>query len=211
MSLVKAVPKGIKDRECKRFALRERPPVPYVLEKDPVQETVSALKSDQTLKTTIEVDVELRLPIRHCGMRKAFLMHVSLALNAIKKQGTFEAYKEAHEAYVEQCKVAKQAKAALALLTAATSEDKKASKKASDKESAKKFSEKEKALRRSLQRNPLKKRRFPRRPRKAQLWPMHQPQNFATSTRPSMTRPPLQKRLPRTRKKPLLPRCFSST
>jgi hypothetical protein len=28
MSLAKAVPKGIKDRECKRFALRERPPVP---------------------------------------------------------------------------------------------------------------------------------------------------------------------------------------
>jgi hypothetical protein len=46
MSLAKAVPKGIKDRECKRFALQERPPVPYVPEKDPVQETVSALKSD---------------------------------------------------------------------------------------------------------------------------------------------------------------------
>jgi hypothetical protein len=37
MSFAKAVPKGIKDRECKRFALRERPPVPYVPEKDPVQ------------------------------------------------------------------------------------------------------------------------------------------------------------------------------
>jgi hypothetical protein len=53
MSLAKAVPKGIKDRESKRFTLRECPPVPYVPEKDPVQETVSALKSDQSLKTTI--------------------------------------------------------------------------------------------------------------------------------------------------------------
>ncbi len=53
MSLAKAVPEGIKDRECKRFALRESPPVPYVPEKDPVQEMVSALKSDQSLKTTI--------------------------------------------------------------------------------------------------------------------------------------------------------------
>jgi hypothetical protein len=144
MSLTKAVPKGIKDRECKRFALREHPPVPYKPEKDPIQETVSLLKSDQSLKTTIVVDAELGLPIWHCRMCKAFLMHVSSALNAIKKRGTFKTYKEAHEAYVEQHKVAKQAKAALALFTAPTSKGKKASKKASEKEPAKKSSEKEK-------------------------------------------------------------------
>jgi hypothetical protein len=62
MSLANAVPAGIKDRECKRFALREHPPVSYVPEKDPVQETVSLLKSDQSLKTTIRVDAELLLP-----------------------------------------------------------------------------------------------------------------------------------------------------
>ncbi len=107
MSIVKAVAKGIKDRECKRFALQERPPVPYVPEKDPVQETVSLLKSDQSLKTTIRVDAELRLPIWHCGTCEVFLMHVSSALDAIKKRGTFKAYKEAHEAYVEQRKMTK--------------------------------------------------------------------------------------------------------
>ena len=69
-------------------------------EKDPTQETVSLLKSDQSLKTTIGADAELRLPIWHCGTREAFLMHVSSALDAIKKQGTFKAYKEAVEAYV---------------------------------------------------------------------------------------------------------------
>jgi hypothetical protein len=147
MSLAKAVPKGIRDMEweCKRCALQECPPVPYVPEKDPIQETVSALKSDQSLKTTIGVDAELRLPIWHCGMRKAFLMHVSSALNAIKKRGTFKAYMEAHEAYVKQRKVAKQAKAVLALLTAPTSEGKKVAKKASEKAPQKKSSEKEKA------------------------------------------------------------------
>jgi hypothetical protein len=139
MSLAKAVPKGIKDRESERFALRECPPVPYVLEKDPIQETVSLLKSDQSLKTTIKIDAEQRLLIWHCGMREAFLMHVSSALDAIKEQGTFKAYKEAREAYVEQRKVAKQAKAALALLTASTSKGKKDSKKASGKESANKI------------------------------------------------------------------------
>jgi hypothetical protein len=115
-----------------------------VPEKDPGQETVSLLKSDQSLKTTIGVDAELCLPILHCGTCKAFLMHVSSAFNAIKKRGTFKAYKEAHEAYVEQCEVAKQAKATLALQTAPTSNGKKDSKKASGKKSSKKSSEKEK-------------------------------------------------------------------
>ncbi len=89
MSIAKAVPKGIKDHECKRFALQEPPPVPYVPEKNSVQEMVFLLKSDQSLETTIRADAELCLPIWHCGMRKAFLMHVSSALDAIKKKGTF--------------------------------------------------------------------------------------------------------------------------
>ncbi len=75
--------------------LRERPPVPYVPEKDPDQEMVSSLKSDHSLKTTIREDTELCLPICHCGMCKACLMHVSTALNTINKWGTFKAYKEA--------------------------------------------------------------------------------------------------------------------
>jgi hypothetical protein len=112
-----------------------------VPEKDPVQETVYTLKSDQSLKTTIGEDAELRLPIWHCGTHEAFLMHVSTALDAIKKRGTFKAYKEPQEAYVEQRQVAKQAKATLALLLTPTSKGKKASEKAP----AKKSSEKEKA------------------------------------------------------------------
>jgi hypothetical protein len=51
-------------------------------------------------------------------------------------------------------------KATLALLLAPTSKGKKVSKKASEKAPVKKSSE---------------KRRLPRRPRKARLWPMHQP------------------------------------
>jgi hypothetical protein len=89
MSLVTAVPKGIKDQECKGFTLQECPPVPYVPEKDRVQEMVSLLKNNQSLKTTIGADAELHLPIWHYGMCKSFLMHVSSALNAIKKWGTF--------------------------------------------------------------------------------------------------------------------------
>jgi hypothetical protein len=122
-------------------------------------------------------------------------MHVSSALNAIEKRGTFKAYKEAHEACVEQRNVAKQAKAALALFTAPTSEGKKASEKASEmaseKEPAKKSSEKEKASKKT----------------KKGVASANAP---APSTRPSTTRPFLRKRQPRTRKKLLQPRCFSS-
>jgi hypothetical protein len=62
-------------------------------------------------------------------------MHVSTALDAIKKWGTSKAYKEAIEAYVEQRNAVKQAKAALALLTAPASKGKKSSNKASKKSS----------------------------------------------------------------------------
>jgi hypothetical protein len=90
MSLAKAVTKGIRDKECKRFGLHKCPLVPYVLRKDPIQKMVSALKSDQSLKTTIGGDAELSLPIWHCGTCEAFLKHVSTAVKAIKIRGTFK-------------------------------------------------------------------------------------------------------------------------
>ncbi len=58
MSLAKAVPDGLKDRECEKMALRECPPIPYVPEKDSVQETVSAYKNNH-LKTLISKGMEL--------------------------------------------------------------------------------------------------------------------------------------------------------
>ncbi len=62
-------------------------------------------------------------------------MHMSMAIDTIKKGGTFKAYKEACEASVEQREAVKQAKAALALLTAAVSKFEKTSKKSSKKAS----------------------------------------------------------------------------
>ncbi len=58
MSLVKAAPDGLKDRECEKMVLRERLPIPYVPEKDSVQETVSSFK-EAHLKTTINSGMEL--------------------------------------------------------------------------------------------------------------------------------------------------------
>ena len=58
MSLAKAAPNGLKDRECKKIASRECPLIPYVPEKDGVQEMVSAYK-DNHLKTLINKGTEI--------------------------------------------------------------------------------------------------------------------------------------------------------
>jgi hypothetical protein len=58
-----------------------------------------------------------------------------MAVNRIKKWGTFKAYKETCEAYVEQRKAAKQAKASWAILNATASKGKKTSEKSSKKAS----------------------------------------------------------------------------
>ncbi len=78
MSLVKAAPNGLKDRECEKMALCERPPIPYVPEKGSVQEMVSSYK-DNHLKMLIKEGTELRVPIWHSGMGKVFLIHVGSA------------------------------------------------------------------------------------------------------------------------------------
>jgi hypothetical protein len=105
---------------------------PYVPKKNSVQETVSALKAE-SLKTQIGEDTELGIQIWHCGTCKEFLMHVGSAMDAIKKQGHFKAHKEAHESYMEQCNLVKNAKAALAELDGTTSKGAGTSKKSSKK------------------------------------------------------------------------------
>jgi hypothetical protein len=83
MSLANVAPDGFKNCECKRITFHEHPLVPFVPKKDIVQETVSALKNYQSLKTLIGEGTELRHPIFHCGVRKAFLMDVGSAMDAI--------------------------------------------------------------------------------------------------------------------------------
>jgi hypothetical protein len=123
-------------------------------------------------------------------------MHVSSALDAIKKRVTFKAYKETHEAHPEQKEVAKQAKATLALFTASSSKGKKASKKASRKEPANKSSEKEKA---------------PKKTKEGLALAKAPALEFCNEYQALDYKATFAKRPPRTSTKPLLPRCFSST
>jgi hypothetical protein len=101
MSLLKSVPEGLKPRECECTKLHEPPPVPYVPTKDEVQEEVSRLRNLQ-IKTTMERDTTLNFPMwQENGMREAFLMHVTVVLDAIKKRGHFYHYKKAEVVHKE--------------------------------------------------------------------------------------------------------------
>ncbi len=72
MSMSKMVPDRLKPRECERIKLRDPPPVPYVPEKDEVQDEVSKMRNME-IKTTIEKDTTLNFPIwQENGTREAF-------------------------------------------------------------------------------------------------------------------------------------------
>jgi hypothetical protein len=101
MSLAKAAPDGLKDHECKKMALRDHSPIPYVPEKDSVQETVSSYK-DNHLSTLIKEGTELRVPIWHSGMREAFLIHVGSTREAIEKKGYFKSVEDHSDDYSEK-------------------------------------------------------------------------------------------------------------
>ncbi len=97
MSMLKTVPDGleIKTRECKQIKLREPPPVPYMPVKDEVQDEVARMCSME-IKTTIGKDTMLNFSVwQENGTRKAFLMHVTAVINAIKKRGHLDDYKKA--------------------------------------------------------------------------------------------------------------------
>ncbi len=77
MSIAKAVPDGQKDCECKKTALRG-PPIPYVPEKDSVQETVSAYK-DNHLKMLTSKGMELNVISDTLVRARILLIHVRSA------------------------------------------------------------------------------------------------------------------------------------
>jgi hypothetical protein len=116
MSLLKSVPEGLNPQECERTKLREPPPVPYIPEKDKVQEEVSKLQNLQ-IKTSLEKDITLKFLVWHeNGIREAFLMQVMAVLETMKKHGHFKDYDRVQKAYEEATKVAELVEAGLALL-----------------------------------------------------------------------------------------------
>jgi hypothetical protein len=101
MSLAKSVPNGLNPQECERTKLRTPPPVPYISEKDKVQEEVTKLRNLQ-IKTSLEKNTTLIFLVWHKnGTREAFLMHVTAILDAMKKHDHFKDYDRAQKAHDE--------------------------------------------------------------------------------------------------------------
>ena len=85
MSHAKVAPEGLKPQECKRNAGRSKPPIPYILEKDDLQEAVES--SANTLKLLLPHKVELRVPVWLKGTPEQFLVHTQQARDAISQKG----------------------------------------------------------------------------------------------------------------------------
>jgi hypothetical protein len=116
MSLLKSVPEGLKPCECERVKLCEPPPAPYVPTKDEVQDEVVKLRNLE-IKTTIEKDMALNFQVWHKNRTcKAFLMHITVVLDAIKKCGHFYDYEKAAKDHKEFTRAVESARAALSLL-----------------------------------------------------------------------------------------------
>ena len=85
MSHVKVAPEGLKPQECERNVGRSRSPIPYIPEKDVIQEAVDS--SANMLKLTLPHKVELRVPVRSKGTPEQFLVHVQQALDVTRQKG----------------------------------------------------------------------------------------------------------------------------
>jgi hypothetical protein len=129
MSFAKSVPEGLKPQECKHTKLPEPPPVPYVPDKDEVQEEVAKLRNLK-IKTSLAKDTTLNFLVWHKnGTQEVFLMHVTAVLDAIKKRGMFNNYDKAQKAYEDAKKAVDLVEAGLALLNGTSSGSRKDCKK----------------------------------------------------------------------------------
>ncbi len=91
LKMSKAVQEGLKPQECEHGSGWVKPPIPYIPEKDDLNETG---ESSATIKLTLPTKVELRVPVWSRGTPEKFLVHVQQAIAAIKTKGLQEVYKK---------------------------------------------------------------------------------------------------------------------
>ena len=111
MGHAKVAPEGLKPQECERNAGRSKPPIPYIPEKDVIQEVVDS--SANMLKLKLPHKVELCVPVWSNGTPEQFLVHVQQALNAIRQKGLQTALEKAIKDKEEWTKMLTKATEAL--------------------------------------------------------------------------------------------------
>ena len=91
MTLSKSVPKGLKPQECEHGSGHNKPSIPYILEKDELQEAVE--NGTSTIKLMLPHKVELGVSVWTSRTPEQFVVHVQQAISAIREEGLEEAYK----------------------------------------------------------------------------------------------------------------------
>jgi len=77
MSHAKVAPEGLKPQECERNVGRSKPPIPYIPEKEVIQEVIDS--SANMLKLILPM--ELHIPVWSKGTPEQFLVHIQQALD----------------------------------------------------------------------------------------------------------------------------------
>jgi hypothetical protein len=76
-------PDVLKDAECKKGQLSQRPPIPYV----PVVDVVTPKEEPQVLKVKLPDASHISVPIFSCGNTKEYLVHIVAVLRIIEQKG----------------------------------------------------------------------------------------------------------------------------
>jgi hypothetical protein len=113
MSTTLKAPKGLKNSECKKGQLSNRPPIPYVAETN----IVSSKEKPQVLKVRLLDDSHLNMLIFSRRNTKEYLAHIVAVLHIIKQKGLDAKCRKLGMAVVRQSKTLKN------LLKAAGSKD----------------------------------------------------------------------------------------
>jgi hypothetical protein len=87
LKMSKAVLDGLKSLECERGSGRVKLPIPYIPEKDELQEAVETATS---IKLTLLTKVELQVSVWSCDTPEEFIMYVQQAIADIKVKGLQE-------------------------------------------------------------------------------------------------------------------------
>ena len=93
MSHAKVAQEELKPQECERNANRSKPLIPYIHEKDVIQEAIDS--SANMLKLMFPHKVELQLLVWSKRTPERFMIDVQQALNAIRQKGLQNALEKA--------------------------------------------------------------------------------------------------------------------
>jgi hypothetical protein len=113
MSTTLKTPDGLKDAECKKWQLSNRPPIPYI----PVVDSVMPKEDSQAYKVKLPDDSHINMHIYSRGNNKEYLTHIVAVFHVTKQRGLDSRCRKLERAVLRQFKMLK------ILLEAAGSQD----------------------------------------------------------------------------------------